>query len=690
MQKVFVTRALALAVFLSAGYSATAEAYFGGPGQQVPVKKSQNSSPYGYYEYLPQNYSDKGPKVPVVVFLHGVGEQGNGEDQLSKVIVHGPSKLVKNGRHFPAIVVSPQSPGWWNAGTLNNFVNYLYQTYPAADPTRLYVTGLSMGGGGTWDYATAYPERVAAIVPICGAAGANSNRAKLYGKGIWAFHAYNDTTVTMANTSNNIDAITPSSTSIMQGYTKPPTGDMIATYSMKTQTHTWRSGNTVADNGHDTSIRFTAYQSGGHNSWTRAYDNNDMWNWLFTWTNSGAPVPVPSPSPSPKPSPSPTQPPSTPIAFTSGSVTIDFGGSSEANANVVASSKASGGSLGNLLNQDRKQTTAAIAVVKGFNGVNTNGTTAPASSTGFSANAARDSFFGNSVTFNGAVAPNAQLEVTNLDPNRKYDFVFFASRMGANGDNRSTEYKVTGVNSGVKTLNVSENTANVATVSGIQPGGNGKVVIDVKKGSGNNNSYGFFYLGALRIVAQGSASAPAAQEIRVDFGRSATMPSGWNSAASGSVALKTSTGTATPYDLRIVTDFNGINGNGTTAPASSLGIPAVAASDSVFGNTVAHGGAVVPKAVIEIRDLDPSVSYQLSFFASRMANDSDNRDTNYKVIGATTASVNLNATNNTSRIAQAAAVKPNASGVIRIEVVKGAANTSPKGFFYLGSLKIRY
>jgi predicted peptidase len=146
-----------------------ASAYYGGPGRQVLVPGSQTGglSPYGYAEYLPSDYVEgSSKKFPILIYLHGLGETGNGTTDLGKVLNNGPPKMVGQGWSFPAIVISPQSAGWWDSSYIDRFVDYLYRTYPAADISRLYITGLSMGGGGTWDYAAAYPDRVAAIIPI--------------------------------------------------------------------------------------------------------------------------------------------------------------------------------------------------------------------------------------------------------------------------------------------------------------------------------------------------------------------------------------------------------------------------------------------------------------------------------------------------------------------------------------------
>ncbi|MBS1960107.1 MAG: hypothetical protein JST80_11585 [Bdellovibrionales bacterium] len=293
-----------------------AQAYFGAPGTQVPVLKSQaQGSPYGYYEYLPQNYQNSGStKCPVVIFAHGVGEGGDRgatTSSLSKVLANGPPKKLKNGWQTQACVFSPQSDtyGWFDVNEMNNFVDYIFQNYNV-DTQRLYVTGLSAGGALTWNYGRAHPERVAAIVPVCGATDSDSTNPVLLGRGVWAFHNFGDGTVGYQFSAHNINGITPTSADVMTGYPYTNGGsaasmDMISIYSISSDSYQWVQGNTTnTPNNHDT-IRFTLYKTGGHDAWSAAYDNADMWNWLYTWVNTGASTPTPTPVPTVAPTATP-------------------------------------------------------------------------------------------------------------------------------------------------------------------------------------------------------------------------------------------------------------------------------------------------------------------------------------------------------------------------------------------------
>ena len=207
--------------------------------QEIAVKAK-----LGYLVYIPKEFPSSKDKWPLVMFLHGVGERGS---DLERVKIHGLAKLAEN-KDFPFMVVSPQCPGdvWWNnpvqVEALNALLDELMKTYPV-DPDRVYLTGLSMGGFGTWALAAAHPEKFAAIAPICGG-GNPADAKKLASLPIWVFHGDNDTTVPISKSQEMVDAI------------KKEGGD----------------------------IKFTVYPGVGHDSWTRTYDNPELYEWLLKYT----------------------------------------------------------------------------------------------------------------------------------------------------------------------------------------------------------------------------------------------------------------------------------------------------------------------------------------------------------------------------------------------------------------------
>ncbi|MCA9076017.1 MAG: dienelactone hydrolase family protein [Planctomycetaceae bacterium] len=122
-----------------------------------------------YLIYTPPGYASSETahaKWPLLLFLHGAGERG---DDIELVKFHGPPKLIDQGQPFPFVVVSPQCPKdrRWEPIELMALLDEIEVNY-RIDADRIYVTGLSMGGFGTWELASYAPDRFAAIVPICG------------------------------------------------------------------------------------------------------------------------------------------------------------------------------------------------------------------------------------------------------------------------------------------------------------------------------------------------------------------------------------------------------------------------------------------------------------------------------------------------------------------------------------------
>lgn len=210
------------------------------------------STTIGYYAYLPEDhYYEAGEKFPLLIFLHGSGEKGNGTTELNKILIHGPPKLVKNGRRFPFIIISPQLPtsqGGWPVNLVDELIARAKAAY-RVDTTRIYVTGLSMGGYGTWAYATSRPNVVAAVVPIAGA-GSTGQACAMKNVPTWAFHGDADGTVNVSGSVNMVNAMkacTPA------GSPEP---------------------------------KLTIYPGVGHDSWTRTYDGSaghDIYEWLLQY-----------------------------------------------------------------------------------------------------------------------------------------------------------------------------------------------------------------------------------------------------------------------------------------------------------------------------------------------------------------------------------------------------------------------
>lgn len=223
--------------------SPTAEAM---PGRQVPRSFRLPGAPDGrgqldYLLFLPASYGlDPGEKWPLILFLHGSGETGT---NLRKLEVHGIPKKVKKQPDFPFIAISPQCPYefcWrYELPTLNALLDEVMATYDV-DGQRIYVTGLSMGGFGAWALGSLYPERFAAVVPICGG-GDPAMVVNLKNVPVWAFHGDLDETVPPDQSQRMVDALKAC------------------------------GGN----------VRFTLYPELAHDCWTHTYNNPALYDWLL-------------------------------------------------------------------------------------------------------------------------------------------------------------------------------------------------------------------------------------------------------------------------------------------------------------------------------------------------------------------------------------------------------------------------
>ncbi|MEH1902860.1 MAG: prolyl oligopeptidase family serine peptidase [Nostoc sp.] len=222
----------------------------------MPSKQEQVTftNSYNYLLFLPDGLCPTGgdrneiqqPLLPIILFLHGAGERGSNLDDLKK---QGVTKIVEQQPDFPFIVISPQCPRgeYWNVERLSVLLDQVmsghkpqkgYASY--VDPDRVYLTGLSMGGYGTWHLAAAQPQRFAAIAPICG--GGNPQAAgKLKNLPVWAFHGARDNVVPLKESEIMVSALKA------------------------------RDGN----------VKFTVYPEAEHDSWTQTYDNPKLYEWFL-------------------------------------------------------------------------------------------------------------------------------------------------------------------------------------------------------------------------------------------------------------------------------------------------------------------------------------------------------------------------------------------------------------------------
>lgn len=210
------------------------------------------------YRLMRPEKVEGGKKYPLVIFLHGAGERGNDNEAQ---LVHGVKEFAKPGARekYPCFLVAPQCPTgkqWvqvpWNAdkhdmppvpsapaSLLTGLMDELEKSLPV-DLDRVYITGLSMGGYGTWDLLSRQPDRFAAAVPVCG--GGDEKKAAVMKKvPIWAFHGALDVAVPVARSRNMVDAVN-------------------------------RAGGNA---------RYTEYPQVAHDSWNPCYADAEMMDWMF-------------------------------------------------------------------------------------------------------------------------------------------------------------------------------------------------------------------------------------------------------------------------------------------------------------------------------------------------------------------------------------------------------------------------
>lgn len=184
---------------------------FGAAGQNQVAKQSPGGT--WFLEYLPPDYATNSNKYPIVFFCHGIGERGDTQTSVFNVAQNGPPKHVKLGYKFPFILISPQlksSYNRWPIGYVDEVIEYC-KTYLRVDLSRVYLCGLSLGGGAVWDYAQdpVLGQKLAAIIPVCG--GFNDpKKACNFGitnLPVWAFHGDKDTIVPLSRSVNMVNAI---------------------------------------------------------------------------------------------------------------------------------------------------------------------------------------------------------------------------------------------------------------------------------------------------------------------------------------------------------------------------------------------------------------------------------------------------------------------------------------------------
>ena len=260
-----IRRILAVPMFF------TAVALFAPPAQArnsqtgfLDRKISVAGVEYKYQVFVPEGWSPS-RKWPIILFLHGAGERGT--DGLIQTEFGIGTAIRKDRSRFPAIIVMPQcAPDyWWPEQPMSDMALATLQAASKefhGDPARTYLTGLSMGGYGSWYIAAAHPHLFAAVVPICGGIVVPSHvvlhskdrgypeepesyaevAAKLAKTPIWVFHGADDPTINVENSRKLVAALKKAGSS----------------------------------------VKYTEYPGVQHNSWDKAYAETDLMPWLLS------------------------------------------------------------------------------------------------------------------------------------------------------------------------------------------------------------------------------------------------------------------------------------------------------------------------------------------------------------------------------------------------------------------------
>ena len=153
---------------------------------------------FDYYLYFPEDYeTGKDKNFPLLLFLHGGGESGG---HLEEIKTNGPPKLIAEGRQFPFLILAPQHPHprkWWNTSAVVRLLDTIVKNN-RVDPNRIYLTGLSRGGGAAWELAVQYPEKFAAMAVVCGMTPVPYASWIDRKMPIWVFHGTEDRSISIS------------------------------------------------------------------------------------------------------------------------------------------------------------------------------------------------------------------------------------------------------------------------------------------------------------------------------------------------------------------------------------------------------------------------------------------------------------------------------------------------------------
>ncbi len=201
-------------------------------------KAIHSTTMYDYLIYLPEGHNEL-EKWPLVIYLHGVGGKG---DYLEKLKAHGLPEVLERRHYFPFVAVSPQCypDQEWSMPLLSKLLDHVVEQY-SVDSDRIYLTGIGEGATAAWQWGAKEPERFAALAPFCGR-GNPHEVCKLRDVPVWTFHGAKDKIIPISETQSTVLAL------------KLCGGNVI----------------------------FTVYPEAGHDSWSKAYDDPQLYSWILS------------------------------------------------------------------------------------------------------------------------------------------------------------------------------------------------------------------------------------------------------------------------------------------------------------------------------------------------------------------------------------------------------------------------
>jgi len=661
-----------------------------------------------YRMFVPKNYA-VATKYPLVLFLHGVGENGTNNTAQLNNRANGAFVFAEQDAN-PSFMIAPQNwngAGGWDSDVLRRQILAVIQKAQRdynIDKDRIYVVGLSNGGAGTWNQISAYPWLYAAAVPIC---GWGSPSDKMKDIPIWCFHAANDGTVGVASSDNAVAAVRN------------------------------LGGNAI----------YTRYDTGGHGSWTPAFQTTEMVNWLFAqrrgvrdWTNIPN-LKITTPTASKGFS-------TTATSLTVSGTATDVLPADGANTGItsIAWSNTNGATTNGTATGDVNWSAANIPLTSGLNRIRITAT----------GTSIKTSFGGNTtftdvlyvqqgtadttapvITVTSPVtspftttAPIATINATCTDNTGVVDWTWSSDR-GYNGtcQNSWPVFLLSGNN--VITITAKDAAGNTSTrtitIFLDAPDGNQAPVVNAGRDQtiilpattatldgtvtddalapGNSTTTAQWtkiagpaatfananavdttvtFSGAgvyvLRLTANDGVLSGSddmtvvvgAQRLLFDFGAPGTTTTGnWNNVSDTAVGQKItgaidSTGAATGVNLTLGGTYTGINSNGTT---NTTQYPSTAQQDSFYVQAAGVG-------TVQLTGLTSGALYNFTFFASRLG--ADDRVTEYTIGGT---KVSFDPTDNTDNVVYIPFV---AGGTVNLSIAADGGT----GYGYLGVMDV--